>query len=129
MSALVRAELLKLRTVALPAWLLLTTLALVVLSVCVTILTAGLEGAPLPARRPRPARPCGASASAGNIVLLVLGILVADAGVPVRHGDAVVPGQPAPLAGARRQAAWPSPWPGSCSPCCRACSPWRSPLC
>ena len=75
MSALVRAELLKLRTVALPAWLLLTTLALVLLSVAVTILTAGLEGAPLQRDDPDLLARAVASASAGNVVLLVLGIL------------------------------------------------------
>jgi ABC-2 type transport system permease protein len=75
MSALVRAELLKLRTVALPAWLLLTTLALVLLSVAVTILTAGLEGAPLQRDDPELLARAVASASAGNVVLLVLGIL------------------------------------------------------
>lgn len=47
MSSLVRAELLKLRTVALPGWLLLTTLAVVLLGVLLTILTAGSPGAPL----------------------------------------------------------------------------------
>ena len=76
MTALVRAELLKLRTVRLPMWLLLTTLVLVLLSVLATVLTAGLEGAPL--QRDDPdllARAVGAGASSGNVVVLVLGIL------------------------------------------------------
>ena len=47
MTALVQAELLKLRTTAMPYWLLLTTLLLVLFGVLITILTAGLEGAPL----------------------------------------------------------------------------------
>jgi hypothetical protein len=74
-TALVRAELLKLRTVALPYWLLLTTLAFVLLGVLATILTAGLEGAPLQRDDPQLLARAVASASGGNIVVLVLGIL------------------------------------------------------
>lgn len=76
MSALVRAELLKLRTVRLPVWLLLTTLALVTLSVCATVLTAGRDGAPLAADEPELFRLALSSASAGTTIVLVLGILV-----------------------------------------------------
>jgi ABC-2 type transport system permease protein len=75
MTALVRAELLKLRTVALPRWLLLTTLGFVLLSVLATVLTAGLEGAPLQRDDPQLLARAVASASAGNVILLVLGIL------------------------------------------------------
>ena len=75
MTALVRAELLKLRTVALPAWLLLTTLAFVLLGVLATVLTAGLEGAPLQRDDPQLLARAVASASAGNVIVLVLGIL------------------------------------------------------
>lgn len=75
MSALIRAELLKLRTVRLPMWLLLTTLALVVLSVLATVLTAGSPGAPLARNDPQLLARAVSSASAGNAVLLVLGIL------------------------------------------------------
>jgi ABC-2 type transport system permease protein len=74
-SALVRAELLKLRTVMLPVWLLLTTLALVLLGVVATVLTAGLEGAPLQRDDPEMLARAVASASGGNIVVLILGIL------------------------------------------------------
>jgi hypothetical protein len=74
-NALVRAELLKLRTVALPYWLLLTTLAFVLLGVVVTILTAGLEGAPLQRDDPELLARAVASASGGNVIVLVLGIL------------------------------------------------------
>ena len=76
MSALVRAELLKLRTVALPVWLLVTTLAIVLLSVLATVLTAGLEGAPLQRDDPEMLARAVASASGGNVVVLVLGILL-----------------------------------------------------
>lgn len=76
MTALVRAELLKLRTVRLPLWLLLTTLLLVVLGVLATILTAGIEGAPLQRDDPELLARAVASASGGNVVVLVLGILV-----------------------------------------------------
>ena len=65
MSALVRAELLKLRSVALPLWLLLTTLVLVLLGVLLTILTAGLEGAPLQRDDPELLARAVASASGG----------------------------------------------------------------
>ena len=75
MTALVRAEMLKLRTVRLPLWLLLTTLALVVLGVCVTVLTAGLEGAPLQRDDPALLARSVASASSGSVVVLVLGVL------------------------------------------------------
>ena len=75
MSALVRAELLKLRTVALPYWLLVTTLAFVLLGVLATLLTAGLEGAPLQRDDPQLLARAVASASGGNIIVLVLGIL------------------------------------------------------
>ncbi|MBC7638214.1 MAG: ABC transporter permease [Rhodoferax sp.] len=75
MTALVRAELLKLRTVKLPLWLLLTTLALVVLGVLATVLTAGLEGAPLQRDDPALLARSVASASSGSVVILVLGIL------------------------------------------------------
>jgi hypothetical protein len=75
MSALVRAELLKLRTVALPYWLLLTTLAFVLLGVLATLLTAGLEGAPLQRDDPELLARAVASASGGNTIVLVLGIL------------------------------------------------------
>ncbi|MCW2779027.1 MAG: hypothetical protein JWN17_2752 [Frankiales bacterium] len=76
MKALVQAELLKLRTVRLPATLLLVTLALVALSVCATVLTAGRTGAPLGAHDPDLFRVALSSASAGTTMLLVLGILV-----------------------------------------------------
>lgn len=76
MTSLVRAELLKLRTVSLPVWLLLVTLALVVLSVVATVLTAGMAGAPLQRDDPQLLAIALASASAGNIPVLVLGILV-----------------------------------------------------
>jgi hypothetical protein len=76
MSALVRAELLKLRTVRLPLWLLVTTLALVALSVVATVLTAGIEGSPLALEDPELLARAVASASGGNILIVVLGILM-----------------------------------------------------
>ena len=71
-----RAELLKLRTVKLPLWLLVTTLLLVLLGVLATVLTAGLEGAPLSREDPELMARAVANASGGNIVVLILGILV-----------------------------------------------------
>ena len=76
MTALVRAELLKLRTVRLPLWLLVTTLALVALSVAATVLPAGADGAPLALEDPQLLARGVASASGGTLVLLVLGILL-----------------------------------------------------
>ncbi|MCW2665691.1 MAG: hypothetical protein JWN57_653 [Frankiales bacterium] len=76
MTALVRAELLKLRTVKLPLWLLITTLALVALGVVATVLTAGTEGSPLQRDDPDLLARAVASASSGNVVVLILGILV-----------------------------------------------------
>lgn len=76
MTALVQAELLKLRTVRLPLALLLVTLLLVTLSVCATVLTAGSTGGPLQASDPDLFRVAVSSASAGTTTLLLLGILV-----------------------------------------------------
>lgn len=76
MSDLVRAELLKLRTVRLPFWLLITTLALTLLGVVATVLTAGFEGNPLERESPELLARAAASASGGNIVLLILGIML-----------------------------------------------------
>jgi ABC-2 type transport system permease protein len=75
-SRLVRAELLKLRTVRLPLWLLVTTLLLVALSVTATLLTAGAEGSPIRADDPELLARAVSGASAGNVLLAVLGILV-----------------------------------------------------
>lgn len=76
MTALVRAELLKLRTVRLPLWLLVATLLLVALSVTATVLTAGIEGNPLRLEDPELLARSVASASGGNVMLVVLGILM-----------------------------------------------------
>lgn len=76
MSALVRAELLKLRTVRLPLWLLVATLGLVVLSVLATVLTAGSGASPVQLEDPRLMSLAVASASGGSSLLLVLGILM-----------------------------------------------------
>lgn len=76
MTALVRAELLKLRTVQLPLWLLATTLLLVALGVAATVLTAGMEGNPLQVDDPELLARAVASASSGNVILVVLGILM-----------------------------------------------------
>lgn len=76
MSALVRAELLKLRTVQLPRWLLVATLALVALSVTASVLTAGSAGSPYALDDPRLLALTVAAASAGSVLLLVLGILM-----------------------------------------------------
>lgn len=75
MSALVRAELLKLRTVRLPVWLLLATLLLVGLNVTATVLTAGRAGSPLRLDEPALLNRAVASASGGSALLVVLGIL------------------------------------------------------
>ena len=76
MTALVRAELLKLRTVRLPFWLLVTTLLLVGLSVAATVFGAGVEGSPLQLEDPDLLARSAASASGGNLLLIVLGILM-----------------------------------------------------
>lgn len=76
MMNLVRAELLKLRTVRLPLWLLVTTLVLTLFSVVATVLTAGLDGSPIPRDSPDLLALAAASASSGSIVLLILGIMV-----------------------------------------------------
>jgi hypothetical protein len=75
-SALVRAELLKLRTVQLPRWLLVATVALVALGVAVTVLTAGAQGAPFRLEDPTLFATAVGSAASGNLLVLVLGILM-----------------------------------------------------
>lgn len=75
MTALVRAELLKLRTVRLPLWLLVTALLLTALFVAVTVFTAGLPGNPLQRDDPGLFATAVSSASGANIVVLILGIL------------------------------------------------------
>ncbi len=75
MSALIRAELLKLRTLPLPLWMLVTALALVVLGVLATVLTAGTQGAALTRHDPQLLARAVASASGGDVALLILGIL------------------------------------------------------
>lgn len=76
MTALVRAELLKLRTVKLPLWLLATSLLLVLLGVLATVLTAGMEGVPLSREDPELMARSVANASSGSVIVLILGILV-----------------------------------------------------
>ena len=76
MTALVRAEMLKLRTVKLPIWLLIATVALVILSVLATVLTAGSNGAPYELDDPQLLAVSVSSASAGTAMLMILGILM-----------------------------------------------------
>lgn len=76
MTALVRAEMLKLRTVKLPVWLLVATVALVILSVLATVLTAGSDGAPYDLDDPQLLAVAVSSASAGTVTLMILGILM-----------------------------------------------------
>lgn len=75
-AALVRAELQKLRTVQLPAWLLLSTVLLVSLSVTATVLTAGRAGSPLRLDDPHLLARALSGASGGNVLIVVLGILM-----------------------------------------------------
>jgi ABC-2 type transport system permease protein len=75
-TALVKAELLKLRTVQLPFWLLVTTLLFVALGVAATVLTAGTDGNVLQLDDPDLLARSVASASGGNVLLVVLGILM-----------------------------------------------------
>jgi ABC-2 type transport system permease protein len=74
--SLVRAELIKLRSVRMVAWLLLTSLCLVVLLVLVTVPTGSGVGDSLSLHDPDLfARTLGVSASGYDVVLLILGIL------------------------------------------------------
>ena len=118
MSALVRAELLKLRTVALPVLAAAHDARVrAARASLATILTAGLEGAPLQRDDPDLLARAVASASAGNVVRARARDPGADAGVPVRHRDAVVPRHARAAApGAGRQAGGRRRSPGCCSP-------------
>jgi hypothetical protein len=75
-TSLLRAELIKLRSVWMPVWLLLTTLGLVTLLVLVTVPTGNGPQNTLSLYEPDLlARSVGVGASGGYVVLLVLGIL------------------------------------------------------
>lgn len=76
MKSLLRAELIKLRSVRMPIWLLLTALGLVILLVLVTVPTAGGVGNALSLHdADLLARVTGVGAQAGYVIMLVLGIL------------------------------------------------------
>jgi ABC-2 type transport system permease protein len=75
-TSLVRAELIKLRSIRMPLWLLLTALALVVLLVLVTVPTGDTAGDALSLHdSDLLARVVGVGTAAGQVVVLVLGIL------------------------------------------------------
>jgi ABC-2 type transport system permease protein len=76
MTALVRSELIKLRTVRMPAWLLAMAVALVVMLVFVTVPSGpGSDGELSLQDADVLARVVGVAASGSQVVLLVLGIL------------------------------------------------------
>ena len=76
MTSLVRAELIKLRSVRMPVWLLLTALGLVALLVLVTVPTGNAADNTLSLHdRDLLARAIGVGAGGGWVVMLVLGIL------------------------------------------------------
>ena len=75
MSSLVRAELIKLRSTRMPLWLLLTALGLVVLLVFVTVPTGDGSDALSLHDSDLLARVVGVGTAAGQVVMLVLGIL------------------------------------------------------
>lgn len=76
MTSLLRAELVKLRSVRMPIWLLLTALGLVILLVLVTVPTGNDPGDTLSLHDPDLlARTVGVGVSGSEVVLLVLGIL------------------------------------------------------
>jgi ABC-2 type transport system permease protein len=75
-TTLLRAELIKLRSVRMPIWLLLTAQGLVILLVLVTVPTAGGAGNALSLRdADLLARVTGVGTQAGYVIMLVLGIL------------------------------------------------------
>lgn len=75
MSSIVRAELIKLRSTRMPLWLLLIALGLVVLLVFVTVPTGGGSDALSLHDSDLLARVVGVGTAAGQVVMLVLGIL------------------------------------------------------
>ena len=75
MSSMVRAELIKLRSTRMPLWLLLTALGLVVLLVVVTVPTRDGSDALSLHDSDLLARVVGVGTAAGQVVMLVLGIL------------------------------------------------------
>jgi ABC-2 type transport system permease protein len=75
-KSVVRAELIKLRTVRMPIWLLLTALGFVILLVTVTVPTDNSPGNTLSLHDPDLlARTLGVGAGGGWVIMLVLGIL------------------------------------------------------
>ncbi len=88
MNALVRAELLKLRSTRMASWLLLGTLALMVLTVAVNIPSAGVENNALSLQEPALlARIVGVSFGVPEVTIVVLGILAFTQ--EVRYGTIV----------------------------------------
>jgi hypothetical protein len=76
MIALIHAELLKLRTVAMTGWLVAASLLFVVLETLGLVLGGGTGANPGQNRDPHLLAVAVASAAAGDIVMLVLGVLV-----------------------------------------------------
>jgi ABC-2 type transport system permease protein len=76
MTPLVRSELLKLRTVPMTAWLFATTVLVVVLEVLAFVLGAGAGIGPGQRDDPDLLSQAVAGASAGEIIVMVLGIMV-----------------------------------------------------
>jgi hypothetical protein len=75
-NALVRAELLKLRSTRMLAWLLLATLAMVVVTVAVTVPSAGESDAGLSLHEPALlARLVGISLGVPDVMMVILGVL------------------------------------------------------
>ena len=76
MSALLHAELIKLRTVRTPSWLLVTAVGLTVFLVAITVPVHDVAGDAISLHDPAMlARAIAAGAGGGEIILLVLGIL------------------------------------------------------
>src|SRR4051794_4225056 len=75
MTALVRAELLKLRTVQMTAWLFVATLTVVGLEVLAFVNGAGEGEGPAQRHDPHLLAVAVASASAGEVIVMIMGIL------------------------------------------------------
>ena len=117
MNALTRAELLKLRSTRMLAWLLLATLAMVALTVAFSVPSATATNNALSLDEPALlARIVGVSFGVPQVTMVAPRCARVHPGGPLRHHHVDVPRRAAPVPGPRRQGRVAASSPASSSP-------------